>query len=297
MKPTLLVLAAGLGSRYGGLKQIDGIGPNNEIIMDYSIYDALNAGFGKVVLVVQQQMVEILTERYIDKLNLPVEFVVQSKDLLIDDVLYENQRPWGTAHALWCAKDAIDGPFLMINADDFYGQDSYKLAYDHLAANNTPCAIAFPVLKTLSENGSVNRAEIQVENGYLVNSVEREKIRIEDGNVFYTDDKGINQKMNSNCFVSMNMFGFTTQIFDFIDTDITDFIVKWKENTALEYQLPTVVSTMIERNIFRVKVLVTNEEWIGVTYQSDKELAKNRIDKLHESGVYNTLLWGNSLLG
>jgi choline kinase len=291
MKPALLVLAAGLGSRYGGLKQIDGIGPNNEIIMDYSIYDALNAGFGKVVLVVQQQMVGILTERYIDKLDLPVEFVVQGKELLSDDVLYENQRPWGTAHALWCAKEYIDGPFLMINADDFYGQDSYKLAYNHLAANNTPCAVAFPVLKTLSENGSVNRAEIQVENGNLVDSIEREKIRVENDTVFYTDDNGVSQVMDKNCFVSMNMFGFTTQIFDFIDNDIPNFIAKWQLNNALEYQLPTVVSTMIKDNIFEVKVLVTNEEWIGVTYQSDKELAKDRIQKLHDTGIYNDQLW------
>jgi dTDP-glucose pyrophosphorylase len=291
MKPTLLVLAAGLGSRYGGLKQLDGIGPNQEIIMDYSIFDSLNAGFGKVVLIVQEHMVEILTERYITKLNLPIEFAIQTKELVLNDISYVNQRPWGTAHALWCAKEHIKGSFLMINADDFYGQDSFVLAYNHLAAENTPCAIAFPILKTLSENGSVNRAEIQIENGFLSDSIEREKIIVNEDAISYTDANNVSHNLDKDCFVSMNMFGFTTQIFDYIDTDVYNFIAKWKENNALEYQLPTVVSTMIKEGIFKVKVLITNEEWIGITYQSDKELAKNRIQKLHDIGVYKEKLW------
>lgn len=184
MKPSLLVLAAGLGSRYGGLKQLDGIGPNNEIIMDYSIFDALNAGFGKVVLIVQEPMVAILTERYITKLNLPVEFAIQEKELIVNGEGHLNQRPWGTAHALWCARNNINGTFLMINADDFYGQNSYKIAYDHLVSNENPCAVAFPILKTLSEHGTVNRGEVKIENGYLTDTTEREKIIVEDGTIF-----------------------------------------------------------------------------------------------------------------
>lgn len=293
MKPSLLVLAAGLGSRYGGLKQLDGIGPNNEIIMDYSIYDALNAGFGKIVLIVQEQMIPILTERYVTNLNLPVEFVIQKKELEINEVTYVNQRPWGTAHALWCAKNNISGTFLMINADDFYGQKSYKIAYDHLVSNQSPCAVAFPILKTLSENGTVNRGEVKIENGYLTDTTEREKIIVEDGTIFYTDDNDEKHSLANDTFVSMNMFGFTTEIFDYIDNDLAHFISKWKENNGMEYQLPTIVASMIKEEIYNVKVLVTDEEWIGITYQSDKELAQNRIFKLHDKGIYPQKLWNN----
>jgi choline kinase len=290
MKPTLLVLAAGLGTRYGGLKQLDSIGPNGEIIMDYSISDALKAGFGKIVLIVQEQMIPILTERYRTNQNIDVEFVVQDKKLEINYLTYYNERPWGTAHALWCSKKKIKGNFLLINADDFYGQSSFQLAFDHLSNAINPCAIVYPVLKTLSDNGTVNRAEVQIENGYLVDSIEREKIRIENDLVVYYDANSVLQEIKKDAFVSMNMFGFTPQIFDFLDRDISNFIADWQNNNSIEYQLPNVVGAMIKRKIVAVNVLVTNEEWIGITYQSDKELAKVRLKKLHDQGVYNNLV-------
>lgn len=293
MKPTLVVLAAGLGTRYGGLKQLDTIGPKGEIIMDYSISDAILAGFGKIVLIVQEDMIPILTERYIMNQNLDVEFVVQTKELTLNGLTYKNVRPWGTAHAVWCAKDKVKNNFLLINADDFYGQSSFQLAYDHLSRSHNPCAIVYPILKTLSENGTVNRAEIQMENGFLVDSIEREKIRIENGVVLYPDANSELQEISKDAFVSMNMFGFTTQIFDFIDTDIHKFIANWLDDNTIEYQLPNVVGDMIKNNIVTVEVLKTNEEWIGITYKTDKELAEVKLQKLHDQGIYKNEVWKN----
>lgn len=285
-KPTLLVLAAGLGSRYGGLKQIDGIGPNEEIIMDYSIADALVAGFGKIVLIVQEDMIPFLTERYITNLNLPVSFAVQTKELTLNKATFANAKPWGTAHALWCAKDKVKENFLLINADDFYGRKSFQLAFDHLSKSNNPCAILYPILKTLSDNGTVNRAEVFIENGKMISSIEREKIRIENGKILFPDEDGKMKELSEKTFVSMNMFGFTTKIFDYIDNDIHNFIEKWKQNNTIEYQLPSVVSEMIQKGIYTIETMITDEEWIGITYKADKELARDRFVKLHNIGVY-----------
>lgn len=291
MKPTLVVLAAGLGTRYGGLKQLDTIGPNGEIIMDYSISDAIHAGFGKIVLIVQEDMIPILTERYIRNQHLDVEFVVQTKGLILNNLTYKNERPWGTAHAVWCAKKVVKNNFLLINADDFYGQSSFKIAYNHLSTSHDPCAIVYPILKTLSENGTVNRAEIYMENGFLVNSVEREKIRIENGLIVYPDANSVLHEISKEAYVSMNMFGFTTKIFDFIDTDIHNFIQKWTENNSIEYQLPNVVGDMIKNNLIKVEVLKTTEEWIGITYKNDKELATVKLQNLHDQGIYKNGIW------
>jgi NDP-sugar pyrophosphorylase family protein len=289
MKPTLLVLAAGLGTRYGGLKQLDTIGPNGEIIMDYSIFDALEAGFGKIVLIVQQPMIEALTERYNINQNLPVEYVIQDKNLFLCGIEYINKRPWGTAHALWCAKDKVKENFLLINADDFYGRNSFQLGYNHLVKSKNACAIVYPVLKTLSDNGTVNRAEVQIENGHLVDSIEREKIKVENGKILYPDNN-VMKELSTETFVSMNMFGFTPEIFKYIDTDIHNFLKDWKKNDAIEYQLPNVVSKMIKNKIIVVDVLITNEEWIGITYQNDKDLAKERLQKLKDLGIYSNLI-------
>lgn len=283
MKPTLLVLAAGLGSRYGGLKQLDTIGPNGEIIMDYAIHDALKAGFGSVVLIVQEQMIPILNERY--RLQ-PVSFVVQDKQIVINNTVYQNNKPWGTAHALWCARNSIKSNFLLINADDFYGQNSYSLAYNHLSEFQNPCAIVFPILKTLSENGKVNRAEIKVKNDFVIDSIERENIRKTDNGIVYTNLDGENIKLESSILVSMNMWGFTPIVFDYIENDLKNFIEKWQLDNRLEYQLPSVVTSMINKKLMQVKVISTNEEWIGVTYQEDKEIAIRQLKKLHDLGVY-----------
>ncbi|HCQ13121.1 sugar phosphate nucleotidyltransferase [Flavobacterium sp.] len=283
MKPTLLVLAAGLGSRYGGLKQLDTIGPNGEIIMDYAIHDALKAGFGSVVLIVQEQMIPILKERY--RLQ-PVSFVVQDKQIIINNTVYQNNKPWGTAHALWCARNAIKSNFLLINADDFYGQNSYSLAYNHLSKFQNPCAIVFPILKTLSENGKVNRAEIKIKNEFVIDSIERENIRKTDNGIVYTNLDGENIKLESSILVSMNMWGFTPIVFDYIENDLKNFIEKWQLDNRLEYQLPSVVTSMINKKLMQVKVIPTNEEWIGVTYQEDKEIAIVQLKKLHDLGLY-----------
>ncbi len=290
MKPTLLILAAGLGSRYGGLKQLDKIGPNGEIIMDYSIHDALNAGFKDVVLIVQKSMIPVLTERYITQKHLPISFVIQENILKINNTVYENTKPWGTAFALWCARKKIDGNFLLINADDFYGQNSFALAYSHLSQNTTPCAVVFPVYKTLSQNGTVNRAEIQMENGLLLSSTEREKIEFSDEGIFYPNENGQKTRLEKDTLVSMNMWGFTSEIFNYLENDLSDFIVHWKTNQSLEYQLPNVVAAMTKKGIYQVKVIPTNEMWIGITYQEDKEIAAQLLQKLHREGTYKTVL-------
>lgn len=290
MKPTLLILAAGLGSRYGGLKQLDKIGPNGEIIMDYSIHDALNAGFKDVVLIVQKSMIPVLTERYITQKHLPISFVIQENILKINNTVYENTKPWGTAFALWCARKKIDGNFLLINADDFYGQNSFALAYFHLSQNTTPCAVVFPVYKTLSQNGTVNRAEIQMENGLLLSSIEREKIEFSDEGIFYPNENGQKTRLEKDTLVSMNMWGFTSEIFNYLENDLSDFIVHWKTNQSLEYQLPNVVAAMTKKGIYQVKIITTNEMWIGITYQEDKKIAAQLLQKLHLEGTYKMVL-------
>jgi NDP-sugar pyrophosphorylase family protein len=283
LKPTLLVLAAGLGSRYGGLKQLESIGPNGEIIMDYAIHDALKAGFDSIILIVQEQMIPVLKRRY--QLQ-PVSFVVQEKQIEINNTLYQNKKPWGTAHALWCARNSIKSNFLLINADDFYGQNSYFLAYNHLSKYQNPCAIVFPILKTLSENGTVNRAEIRVKNDFVIDSIERENIRKTPDGIVCTNLKGEIIKLDNSILVSMNMWGFTPNIFDYINNDLKNFIEKWQLDNRLEYQLPSVVTSMITEKLIQVKVIPTNEEWIGITYQQDKEIAIGQLKKLHDLELY-----------
>jgi len=292
MKPTLLILAAGLGSRYGGFKQLDGIGPNGEIIMDYSINDALQAGFGKIVLIVQDHMIPLLAERYqfIRKKGISVEFAVQTKELDWNGVHYENAKPWGTAHAIWCAREKVKENFLLINADDFYGRNSFELAYQHLPKATNPCAIIYPILKTLSDNGTVNRAEVFVENGHMVSSIEREKISVDNGQISYIDEQGAAKPLKNDIYVSMNMFGFTTEIFNYIENDMTNYIEIWKGDNKTEYQLPNVVSEMIKKGLYSIDVMITDEEWLGITYKEDKELAMKKLNQLHVSGVYENLI-------
>jgi NDP-sugar pyrophosphorylase family protein len=290
LEKTLLILAAGLGSRFGGLKQIEEIGPHGEIIMDYSIHDALNAGFNRVVLIVKEEMIAILTERYVNKKQLPITFVVQENIIKINENLYENNKPWGTAFALWCARDKIKTNFLLINADDFYGRESFTLAFNHLSQNYNPCAITFPVYKTLSKNGTVNRAEIFAENNFLTKTVEREKISYSNQELCYVEANGKMKKLKKDTLVSMNMWVFTPQIFSYISSNLSAFINNWKTNHALEYQLPHVVDEMIKKENYKIKIITTNEEWIGVTYQEDKHLAKQLLKKLHLEGKYNASL-------
>ena len=290
MGSTLVILAAGLGSRFGGLKQLEGIGPNGEIIMDYSIHDALKAGFINIVLIVQEQMIPLLTDRYLIKQNLPVSFVIQDKKIERNNIGYENEKPWGTAHALWCARKSIHSNFLLINADDFYGQNSFVLAYNHLSQFQKPCAIVFPILKTLSENGTVNRAEVFMKNGFLTHSIEREKIGLTPKGVFYPNSEGEPVKLNENTLVSMNMWGFTPAVFNYLENNLDAFIQNWITNPNIEFQLPDVVTKMIDEDFYQIKVIPTNEEWIGITYKKDKEKAMQQLKILHKLGVYNSLV-------
>lgn len=289
MNTTLVVLAAGLGSRYGGFKQVDAIGPNGYSIMDYSLFDALNVGFTSIILVVQESMVELLTDRYITQRNWPVRFAIQEKDVTVTGKTYSREKPWGTAHALWCAKDEINTPFVLINADDFYGRESFRLAYNYLQSEAQPCAVLFPIEKTLSSNGTVNRAEATINNGWLQTTVEREKISKANDDIVYLSAEGKQKVLAKDSLVSMNMWGLTPDIFDFIDDDITDFIAQWQQNPNIEYQLPTVIDAMIQQERFKVKALVTESNWVGVTYKSDKDEVRTQLQQLHDKGIYDTI--------
>lgn len=289
MNTTLVVLAAGFGSRYGGFKQLDAIGPNAHSIMDYSLFDALYVGFTSLVLVVQKSMIATLTERYITNRNWPVTFVIQEDDIFIDNKKHSREKPWGTAHALWCAKEAVNNSFVVINADDFYGRESFNLAFNYLQTESDACAVLFPIEKTLSSNGTVNRAEATITNGWLQATVEREKIRKANDTIVYLTPKGEEKQLAEHTLVSMNMWGLTPEIFDFIDTDISDFIMEWNRNPNLEYQLPGVIDAMIQQNKIEVKAIATQSHWVGVTYKTDKEMVKTQLQELHDSGIYTDL--------
>lgn len=289
MNTTLVVLAAGLGSRYGGFKQLDAMGPNAHSIMDYSLFDALHIGFTSVVLVVQESMVAPLTERYITNRNWPVTFAIQNTNITIGDNKYYREKPWGTAHALWCAKDAVNTPFVLINADDFYGRESFRLAFNYLQTQSDCCAVLFPIDKTLSSNGVVNRAEATIDNGWLQTTVEREKISRQEGKIVYSTIEGGEKELPERTLVSMNMWGLTPEIFGFIDNDISEFIENWKQNANLEYQLPSVIDRMIQHRLMEVKAIPTQSHWVGVTYKTDKEMVKMQLQQLHNTGIYDDL--------
>jgi len=289
MNTTLVVLAAGLGSRYGGFKQLDAIGPNAHSIMDYSLFDALNVGFTSIVIVVQDSMIATLTERYITRRKWPVTFAIQNAYITSGDKEYNREKPWGTAHALWCARDVVNNPFVLINADDFYGRESFRLAYNYLQKDKGPCAVLFPIEKTLSKNGTVNRAEASIKNGWLQTMVEREKIKKENGVIKYLTAKGEEKELAKDVLVSMNMWGLSPAVFKFIDTDIVEFIEHWKQNPNLEYQLPSVIDAMIQHRKMEIKAIATQAHWVGVTYKTDKEMVKAQLQQLHDSGIYTDL--------
>ncbi len=299
MKPTLVILAAGLGSRYGSLKQIDRIGPSGERIIDYSVSDAVNAGFGKIIYIIREKFEQQFKEIILDKLpsEIETEIVFQELDSVSSKNSYSIERikPWGTAHALLCASSKINEPFAVINADDFYGAESYKIAADFLTSNKSDsehALIGYKIKNTLSEYGSVSRGvcEFDSENN-LLSIVERTEIKILDNKIVFKDENNNWNSLTGNEIVSMNMFAFKPSILNYFKIYFEEFLDKNKNNLKAEFFLPTVVDNLINSNKAIVKILKTNASWFGLTYSEDKTIARNKIADLINNGVYKNNLW------
>ena len=303
IKPTLLVLAAGMGSRYGSLKQMDGVGPNNEAIIDYSIYDAIRAGFGKVVFVIRHSFAEAFTqifnkERFGGRIE--VEVVYQELDYLPEgfSVPEGREKPWGTNHALMMAKDVIKEPFAVINADDFYGADAYRVIGAYLSERGGEsghyCMVGYEVNKTLSENGTVSRGVCSVnDEGFLTSIVERTKIeRNAEGTIVF-HDLGEDEALEEQTPVSMNLFGFTPDYFAHSEEYFKGFLSDEKNmaNPKAEFFIPLMVNELVGNGTAKLKVLSTTAQWFGVTYQADKPQLVAKIEELIEAGVYPRNLW------
>ena len=294
MKPTLFVLAAGMGSRYGGLKQIDGLGPSGETIMDYSVYDALRAGFGKVVFVIRKDFEEAFRKAVISKYadKVPCEVCFQSVDKVPEGCTYnpERTKPWGTNHAVLMAKDLIKEPVAVINADDFYGRESFQVLADYLKSvegtTGKYCMVGYRVANTLSENGSVSRGVCATdENGYLTDVVERTKIEKVGDKIIYTED-GVDTEISPNSPVSMNMWGFTPEYFEYVEKAFVEFLQARGQELKSEFYIPTLVNEMIRSGEATCKVLDTTSKWFGVTYAEDRPQVVMKINNLVKEGVY-----------
>ena len=300
MKPTLFVLAAGMGSRYGGLKQLDGLGPNGETIMDYSIFDAIRGGFGKLVFVIRKDFENDFRNKIISKYenHIPVELVFQSIDDLPAGFTCPEGRtkPWGTNHAVLMGKDVIKEPFAVINADDFYGRDSFAVLGKALSEmdgkKNDYCMVGYRVGNTLSESGSVARGICGTnEGGYLTTVVERTEIMRVNGPVCYKDEKGEWVAIEDNTPVSMNMWGFTPDYFKYSEDYFVEFLKENRENLKAEYYIPLMVNKLINDGTARVKVLDTSAKWFGVTYAADRQSVVDKIQALVDAGEYPAKLF------
>lgn len=301
MKPTLFVLAAGMGSRYGGLKQLDGVGPHGETIMDYSIFDAIRGGFGKVVFVIRKDFEADFRSKILSKYenHIPVEVVFQSSDKLPAGFTCppERTKPWGTNHAVMMGKEVIHEPFAVINADDFYGRDSFAVIGEELSKSegkeNTYCMVGFRVGNTLSESGSVARGVCETnKEGYLTSVVERTAIERIDGKIQFTDEHGQIITLEENTPVSMNMWGFTPDYFAYSEAFFKEFLKENINNPKAEYFIPLMVNELITNGKARVKVLDTTSKWFGVTYAADRQGVVDKIQALIDAGEYPAPLFG-----
>lgn len=294
MKPTLLILAAGMGSRYGGLKQVDPVGPNGEAIIDYSIFDALRAGFGKVVFVIRESFSDAFKDNFESKLagKIKTEYVYQELESFVPDpesISPERKKPWGTGHAVLVAKDVIKEPFVVINADDFYGPESYGLMQKYLtgASATEYCMVGYRLEKTLSEHGYVSRGVCQTDSlGFLETVVERTHIEKKGGKILAELEADELMEFTGREVVSMNIWGFMPSFFDHLENYFKSFIKENASNPRGEFYIPSVVNELIRKGDVKLKVLESKDQWFGVTYKDDKELAVSSIQNLIKQGVY-----------
>jgi hypothetical protein len=304
-RSTLLILAAGMGSRYGGLKQIEGFGPNGETIMDYAVHDALAAGFTKVIFVIRHDFEADFRKgvgsKYEDRVA--VDYVFQQIDALPEGFSAPAGRakPLGTAHAIWCARERVDEPFLSVNADDYYGKNSYRIAADHLmrsASGGLPeyCLVGYPVLQTLSEHGSVARAICDVDaDGFLEGLVERTKVERSGTTGRYPDESGTMHILRGDEVVSMNMLGFTPSIFPQLERHLGRFLEglqKAPDNS--ECLIPVVLGDLLKEQSARVRVLRTTDRWFGVTHANDKPSVMANFRTMVDRGDYPSPIWNNA---
>jgi NDP-sugar pyrophosphorylase family protein len=301
MKPTLLVLAAGMGSRYGSLKQMDGIGPCGEAIIDYSIYDAIRAGFGKVVFVIrhsfEQEFKEVFSaERFGNRID--VEYVFQELDKLPKgySVPEGREKPWGTNHAVLMARDVINEPFAVINADDFYGRESFQVIGDYLRSVESRrgeyCMVGYYLKNTMSDFGSVSRGVCTMNaEGNLTTIVEHTKIVKNGRDAIGYDAEGNQVPMLGETLVSMNMFGFTPDYFEYSQARFTSFLDESRGNLKAEYFIPLMVNELINSDRARMKVLSSAAQWFGVTYKEDRPEVVATLNGLIEKGIYPKNLW------
>lgn len=300
MKPTLLILAAGMGSRYGGLKQVDAVGPAGETIIEYSIYDAINAGFGKVVFVIRKEIEGPFKEKIGNQFEgkIAIEYAFQEFDSPVEGIseFPERLKPWGTAHAVLVADGLINEPFAVINADDYYGIDGFKSMADFLINDCTPktqSMIGYVISNTLSDHGTVNRGVAAMDDRHMLTAVnERLKIKRIDGVIHYQGDDGKPYPLKDKDLVSMNFWGFHPSLFDDIRKDFIQFVADNKENPKAEFFIPLFVDNYINDGRIEVKVLVSEDRWYGVTYQEDKPIVQNAFTKLVAEGRYPAPLWG-----
>lgn len=300
MKPTLLVLAAGMGSRYGGVKQIDAVGKNGECLLDFATFDAKKSGFGKVVYIIRKDIEKDFRERLFDRVarNMDAEYVFQSHESLLTAEQIKlsagRSKPWGTAHAVLCAEKAVHEPFAVINSDDYYGRNAFETLGKHLSSINNDSTehamVGYVLEKTMSRNGSVSRGVCTVKDENLVSIVENLKIYFEDGKVV-SDMGGTKEILTGKETVSMNLFGFSPKAFEEFNSYWENFI---KENVTAEKTealLPVVASDIIRDKKGSVKVYTSEESWFGMTYPEDREKVKNEIAKKITEGYYPEILW------
>ncbi|MEN8121531.1 MAG: sugar phosphate nucleotidyltransferase [Bacteroidota bacterium] len=295
MKPTLLILAAGMGSRYGGLKQLDEIGPSGETIMDYSIYDAKRAGFAKVVFVIRKSLEQDFKEKIFSKYEsfIEIDYVFQELDNLPEgmSVPEGREKPWGTAHAVLVAEPKINEPFAVLNADDFYGADSFTVMASFLQAldadnDYTYCLLAYKLNNTLSEHGTVSRGICELDkNNYLEKVVEHTKIYKEGDSILSEMDGNI-VKLAENAPASMNLMGFTPSAFQYFKYYFNEFFDENSKNLKAEFYLPSLLTNIIKSGQGKVRVLPSNERWFGVTYQEDREFVVKNINAKVDAGEY-----------
>jgi NDP-sugar pyrophosphorylase family protein len=298
MQPTLLILAAGMASRYGSMKQIEGFGPSGETIMDYSIYDAIRAGFGKVVFIIRKDFADNFKAIFEPKLKgkIEIDYVYQQLDSLTNgyEIPASRTKPWGTAHAILCAKDAINEPFAVINADDFYGRDAFEKAYSFLTNGCGPkqqAIIGYELARTLSANGTVSRGVCEVdENNNLVSISERTKIYAEGEKIVYEDAAG-KHEVPYHSSVSMNFWCFDASIFKVSEDLFSTFLQEHGQEEKSEFFIPIVADTYIKKGLGVVKVIPTSSQWFGVTYKEDAPGVQQSVDNLVNAGEYPSSLW------
>ena len=297
-KPTLVVLAAGMGSRYGGNKQIDGFGPNGETILEYSIFDAIRAGFGKVVFIVRQEILDVAKEKFLPKLQgkIEVDWVIQSLESFVPAEFKQADRvkPFGTAHAVLCAKDAVKEPFAVINADDFYGKEAFEEIGKFLSRDARPdlhAMVGYAIQNVLSENGTVSRGVCETnEKGQLIGMTERTSIARE-GEKILSRGEGEVIEIAENTPVSMNFWGFHPDVFADVEQMWNEFLPANLENLKSEFYIPTVANNLIQSGKAAFEILPGGKTWFGVTYTEDKPVVIEALKKLHETGEYPENLW------